>query len=381
MNVKIQSNILKDILEMGMFSINVEELQNFMELSFTKLGGSEEEAKTCARSLIASDLRGIESHGVGRLRMYVDRIRTGLIETNPPFEIVRESPTTVVVDGHHGIGMLIAPRAMSMAIEKAREFGMGAVAVRNSTHFGIDGYYPLMAVDAGMIGMSFTNARPSVTPTFSGQPKLGTNPIAFGAPTDEPFPFLYDAATSITQRGKIEVLARKNNQPSHPAWVIGSQGQTLTDPQKILDMLVTEDAALLPLGGSMEETGSHKGYGLSTIVEILSSALQSGAFLSALSGLTPEGKETRFRVGHFFMAMNVENFLPLDEFKHNIGELLRELRAARKLPGQERIYTAGEKEYYNEKEVRKNGVAINDNLKKDLLHIKEILGIQELDLA
>ncbi len=136
---------------MGMFSINVEELQNFMELSFTKLGVSEEDAKTCARILIASDLRGIESHGVGRLRMYVDRIRTGLIETNPPFEFVRESPTTVVVDGHHGIGMLIAHRAMSMAIEKAREFGMGAVAVRNSTHFGIDGYYPLMAVDAGMI--------------------------------------------------------------------------------------------------------------------------------------------------------------------------------------------------------------------------------------
>ncbi len=364
-----------------MLFIKIADLQNFMELSFRKLGVSEKNAQICAKILIASDLRGIESHGIGRLRMYVDRIHKGLIEVDPPFEIVRESPTTAVVDGHHGIGMVIAHRSMSMAIEKARLFGMGAVAVRNSTHFGIDGYYPLMAIEAGMIGMSFTNARPAVAPTFSGQPKLGTNPIAFGAPSDEAFPFLYDAATSITQRGKIEVLARKENKPSNPQWVIGSEGQTLTDSQKILDLLVSDEAALLPLGGSKEETGSHKGYCLSTVVEILSSALQSGAFLSGLSGLTSEGKETRFRVGHFFMAMNVESFLPLDEFKHNIGELLRELRTARKLPGQERIYTAGEKEYYLEKEIRQNGVAINESLKKDLQHIQEILDIQILDLA
>lgn len=364
-----------------MLMIDVEDLQRFMKLSFVKLGVREEDAEICAQILIASDLRGIESHGVGRLRMYVDRIRKGLIEINSQFEIVRESPTTAVVDGHHGIGMVIAHRAINMAIEKARQFGMGAVAVRNSTHFGIDGYYPLMAVQAGMIGMSFTNARPSVTPTFSGQPKLGTNPIAFGAPSDEAFPFLYDAATSITQRGKIEVLARKENQPANPAWVIGSRGQTLTDAREILDMLVSEEAALLPLGGAMEETGSHKGYGLSTIVEILSSALQSGAFLSGLSGLTSNGEETRFRVGHFFMAMNIENFLPLDEFKHNIGALLRELRAARKLPGHERIYTAGEKEYYNEMAVRRDGVAINDSLKKDLQHIKAVLEIEDLNLV
>lgn len=364
-----------------MLFLKVDELQNFMELSFKKLGVSAKNAQICSQILIASDLRGIESHGVGRLRMYVDRIHKGLIDIDPPYEIVRQSPTTAVVDGHHGIGMVIAHRSMQLAIEKARQYGMGAVAVRNSTHFGIDGYYPLMAIEAGMIGMSFTNARPAVAPTFSGQPKLGTNPIAFGAPTDEPFPFLYDAATSITQRGKIEVLARKDNKPSNPEWVIGSEGQTLTDSQKILDLLVTEEAALLPLGGSMEETGSHKGYSLSTVVEILSSALQSGAFLSALSGLTSDGQETRFRVGHFFMAMNVESFLPLDEFKHNIGALLRELRAARKLPGQERIYTAGEKEYYIEKEIRKNGVAINGSLKKDLQHIQDVLNIKALDLG
>jgi LDH2 family malate/lactate/ureidoglycolate dehydrogenase len=277
--------------------------------------------------------------------------------------------------------MVIAHQAMNMAIEKAKQYGMGAVAVRNSTHFGIDGYYPSMAIEAGMIGMSFTNARPSVAPTFSGQPKLGTNPIAFGAPTDEPFPFLYDAATSTTQRGKIEVLHRKDNADAYPEWVTSSDGEPLTNPEIILNKLVDRKAALLPLGGKLEASGSHKGYGLSTIVEILSSALQSGAFLSALSGLTPDGKETRFRVGHFFMVMNIENFLPLEEFKHNIGELLRELRAADKLPGCDRIYTAGEKEYYIEKEIRKNGVKVNDNLKKDLQHIKDVLNITELDLS
>ncbi len=364
-----------------MLRIAVKDLQRFMETSFIKLGVPDQDAKICAQILITSDLRGIESHGVGRLRMYVDRIRKGLIEAHSKPEIIRESPTTAVIDGNHGIGMVIAHQSMNLAISKAREYGLGAVAVRNSTHFGIDGFYPLMAVDAGLIGMSFTNARPSVAPTFSGQPKLGTNPIAFGAPTDEPFPFLFDAATSITQRGKIEVLHRENDKAAYPDWVIGADGQTLTNPDTILKLLVTEEAALLPLGGSKEESGSHKGYGLSAIVEILSSALQSGAFLSALSGLTPDGQETRFKVGHFFMAMNIESFLPLDEFKQNIGNLLRELRASKKLPGCERIYTAGEKEYYIEQEVRKNGVAINENLKKDLQHIKEVLDIKELDLV
>ena len=359
---------------------SVEELQKFMQTAFEKLGVSTQDAEICAEILITSDLRGIESHGIGRLRMYVDRIHKGLIETKSDIEIIRESPTTAVIDGQHGIGMVIARQSMQMAIDKAKQYGMGAVAVRNSSHFGIDGYYPSMAIEAGMIGMSFTNARPSVAPTFSVQPKLGTNPIAFGAPSDEAFPFLYDAATSITQRGKIEVYNRLEKE-AYPMWVVDSNGESMTNPKEILDKLVTKNAALLPLGGLEELSGSHKGYGLSTIVEILSSALQSGAFLSALSGLTPEGKETRFKVGHFFMAMNIESFLPVEEFKHNMGELLRELRASKKLPGHDRIYTAGEKEYYIEKEIRKNGVPINDNLVKDLLHVKEVLDIQDLDLT
>ena len=362
-----------------MIHLPVDELKHFIETSFRKLDVPEEDAKICADILITSDLHGIESHGIGRLRMYVDRIKSGRIEKKSALEIVKESPTTAVIDAHHGIGMVIGYHSMGLAINKAKKYGMGAVAVRNSTHFGIDGYYPLMAVKNGMIGMSFTNARPSVTPTFSTQPKLGTNPIAFGAPTDEEFPFLFDAATSITQRGKIEVLNREEK-PAYEGWVVDSEGKPMTDPQSILDGLTQDQAALLPLGGNTEALGSHKGYGLSTMVEILSSTLQSGAFLSALSGLNPDGSGARFKVGHFFMAMSIESFLPLEDFKKNIGDLLRELRASRKTPGQSRIYTAGEKEFLNKIEVRKTGVSINENLRKDILYVKQLLGITDLVL-
>jgi len=362
------------------FNLPVDDLKRFIETAFVKSGVPTEDAKICSDILITSDLRGIESHGIGRLRMYIDRINNGQIEKINSLSIVRESPTTAVVDGNHGIGMVIGFHSMNLAIKKAKEFGMGSVAVRNSTHFGIDGYYPLMAVENGMIGMSFTNARPSVSPTFSTQPKLGTNPIAFGAPTDEEFPFLFDAATSITQRGKIEVLNREEK-PAYPGWVINAEGNPMTDPKSILDGLTLDQAALLPLGGDTEALGSHKGYGLSTIVEILSASLQSGAFLSALSGLNSDGSNARFKVGHFFIAISVESFLPLDEFKKNIGGLLRELRASRKTPGQPRIYTAGEKEFLNTNKVLKTGVPINENLRKDIQYVKKLLNITDLDLG
>jgi len=362
-----------------MLHIQPDELKHFMRDAFIRLGVSENEAEISAEILITSDLRGIESHGIGRLRMYVDRIHQGLIEPVAVPEIVKESPTTAVVDGHHGIGMVIGHYSMSLAIKKAREFGMGSVAVRNSTHFGIDGYYPLMAVDAGMIGMSFTNARPSVAPTFSVQPVLGTNPIAFGAPTDEEFPFLYDAATSITQRGKIEVLHREEK-PVKAGWVVNNQGELVDDPDEVLNGLASGEAALLPLGGVGEELGGHKGYGLSAMVEIFSASLQSGAFLSALSGLDGTGNSTRFRVGHFFMAINIDNFVELQTFKKNIGDLLRELRASKKAPRQSRIFTAGEKEFISIKNVRDHGVPINENLRKDLLHVKQLLGIDLLEI-
>jgi L-2-hydroxycarboxylate dehydrogenase (NAD+) len=352
--------------------VQADVLEAFMRDVFIRLDVPEEDARICAKILIASDLRGIESHGIGRMKMYYDRIRQGVQMACTQMEIVRESPTTAVIDGHHGMGQVIGYRAMQMAIEKARMYGMGSVAVRNSAHFGIAGYYPLMAVEAGMIGMAFTNARPSIAPTFGVKPMLGTNPIAFGCPTDEACPFLFDGATSITQRGKLEVLARLEKQAPE-GWVIGQSGEPLVDSAQCLEMFGTSTAALLPLGGYGELLGGHKGYGLATIVEIFSASLQQGNFLYGLMGLDEQGQRTPNKLGHFFMAINVEAFTDLESFKNTTGEILRELRAATKQPGSDRIYTAGEKEFENERRVRTEGVVIVPNLLKEVqVMIKEL---------
>lgn len=356
--------------------IAVETLRNFMYDVFLKLGVPDEEACITADILIASDLRGIESHGIGRLKLYYDRIKQGVQFANTNFEIVRETPTTAVVDGHHGMGQVIGYKAMSLAIKKARQYGMGSVAVRNSTHFGIAGYYPLMAAKEDCIGLTVTNARPSIAPTFGVRPMLGTNPIAFGAPSDEPFPFLFDAATSITQRGKLEVLARKKK-PAPAGWVTGQKGEFLTDTDMILAGFAKETAALLPLGGPGEEMGGHKGYGLATMVEILSASLQSGAFLWDLIGFDENGQRRPNMLGHFFLAIDIAAFVDPAEFKHSTGEILRQLRAATKQPGCERIYSAGEKEYEIEKQVRQHGVAILPDLQKDILVMQKELGLSQ----
>ncbi len=209
---------------------------------------------------------------------------------------------------------------MQMAIDKARQYGMGAVAVRNSAHFGIAGYYPLMAVKAGMIGMAFTNARPSIAPTFGVKPMLGTNPIAFGCPTDEEFPFLYDAATSITQRGKLEVLARKDKMA--PAGLGHRPGWQLPDrPAAPAWMGLGRNRGPAALGRRRAKPwAGTKGYGLATIVEILSASLQTGSFLYGLIGLDEQGKAQPNCLGHFFMAMNIENFYQPGSFKKTTGD-------------------------------------------------------------
>lgn len=351
-------------------------LQQFMKDVFTGVGVPEEDAEISAQVLIASDLRGIESHGVGRLKMYYDRMKTGQHNPITRFEVVRDRAATTVVDGHHGVGMVIGYKAMNLAIEKARQFGMGSVAVRNSTHFGIDGYYALMAVKENMIGMSFTNARPSVAPTFGVQPMLGTNPIAFGAPTDEDIPFLYDGATSLIQRGKVEVYNRLDKQMPD-GWVIDDNGGFLNDPAYTLTAMTSDQASLLPLGGSGEEFSGYKGYGLAAMVEILSASLQTANFLQATTGIGKDGKLKPFGLGHFFMAVDIESFTDIAQFKKTTGDILRELRASRKAPGQARIYTAGEKEYENEIRLAKEGIEIIPQLQRDIKLMQQELGLNQ----
>jgi L-2-hydroxycarboxylate dehydrogenase (NAD+) len=350
-------------------------IEHFAQAVFVALGVPEEDAQISAKVLIASDLRGIDSHGVGRLKYYYDRILSGRHETETAMEVVKETETTALVDGHHGMGHVISYRCMQMAIDKARQFGLGAVAVRNGTHFGIAGFYPLMAAEAGMIGLTVTNARPSIAPTFGTEPMMGTNPIAFAAPTDMPYPFCLDMATSICQRGKIEV-AERAEKPVPEGWVVDPQGKPLTDPTDILARLGQARAALLPLGGAGEQFAGYKGYGLAVMVEILSAALSGGRFMRDLLGSAPDGAPRPYMLGHFFLAIDVEHFLPGDEFRRITGAILRDLQNSRRVPGEERIYVAGEKEYELEQLRRIEGIPVNANLKAELQLMRDALGIE-----
>lgn len=354
--------------------VDFDTMERFIVDVFKSVGVPEEDALVCADVLIMADKRGIYSHGVNRLkRIYYDRIKIGIQNPVTEFEIIKEGPTTAVVDGHNGMGHVISKKAMSLAMEKARHYGMGMVVVKNSTHYGIAGYYALMAANEGMIGITGTNARPSVAPTFGVENMLGTNPLTFGMPTDEDFPFVLDCATSIAQRGKIEAYAKMGKEVP-PCWVISTDGTPKTDAAEILEELTRGNCALTPLGGIGEETAGYKGYGYSTVVEILSAALSGGGFLKMLLGME-NGKPSPYRLGHFFIAVEICSFIALEEFKKTTGDILRALRASEKMPGQERIYTAGEKEHIFWLEHREKGIPINAELQKEILQMKEELGL------
>jgi L-2-hydroxycarboxylate dehydrogenase (NAD+) len=354
--------------------VDFDSLENFMVDVFKGIGVPEEDARICADVLITSDKRGIDSHGIGRLKpIYYDRIKAGTQSPKTNIEIVKDGPTTAVIDGHNGMGQVIAKKSMSLAIEKAKKMGLGMVAVRNSTHFGIAGYYLLMAIEAGMIGIAGTNARPSIAPTFGIENMLGTNPLTFGMPSDEAFPFVLDCATSITQRGKIEFYDRAEKEIP-PGWVIGEDGKTRTDTPQILKDLTAGKAALTPLGGIGEETAGYKGYGYATVVELLSAALQNGKYLKMVSGIQ-DGKMVPSYLGHFFIAINISSFIDLESFKKITGDILRSLRASKKVPGAERIYTAGEKEYFAWLERKDKGAPVNQNLQQEFITLKKELGL------
>ena len=345
-------------------------LYNFVTDAFVAVGVPRNDAVICTDVLLESDKRGIESHGVNRFKpIYIDRILDKIQKPVTEFEILRETPTTAVVDGHDGMGQVVGYKAMSMAIEKAKKYGMGMVAARNSCHYGIAGYYATMATKANMIGITGTNARPSIAPTFGVENMLGTNPLTIGLPTDEAFPFVIDCATSITQRGKLEYYARIGKSTPE-GMVIGRDGRALTNTDEILVQLNTGEAALAPLGGIGEELAGYKGYGYATVVEILSAALQKGNYLRMLTGLQ-DGKKVPYHLGHFFIAIDTEAFMGADAFKKTAGDILRELRGSQKAPGEKRIYTAGEKEWDVWQSRKDSGVPINEAVQKEFSAVRD----------
>ena len=358
-------------------SVDWKTITSFVTDAFVGYGIPRKDAEICADILLESDKRGIESHGVNRFKpIYLDRIKAGIQKPVTEFEVIKDFAATAVVDGHDGMGQVVGYKAMTMAIEKAKKYGMGMVVARNSCHYGIAGYYATMATDAGMIGITGTNARPSIAPTFGVENMLGTNPLTFGMPTDEEFPFVLDCATSIVQRGKIEYYARIGKD-TPAGQVIGRNGEALTDSVEILDDLNTGKAALAPLGGIGEDLAGYKGYGYATVVEILSAALQQGNFLRALSGIGPNKEKIPFHLGHFFIAIDTEAFMGLEAFKKTAGDILRDLRNSEKAPGAERIYTAGEKEYLVWQKRKDSGVPINDAVQKELIAVRDELGLTQ----
>ncbi len=340
--------------------IHHKDLQVFTEKVLMKMGTSEEHASCVADNLVTSNLRGIDSHGVGRLKRYVDGIRTGYIIPGAKPRVERESPVSANIDALNGLGQPAGVFGMRKAIEKALKSGVGIATVFNSNHFGFAGYYAMMALQHDLIGITMTNSEPLVVPTFSKNAMIGTNPIAFAAPTKTERPWVMDLATSVVPSGKLEVYDRLGkNIPT--GWATNERGVSTTNPTQVLTSLYQGlgEGGIFPLGGEGELHGGHKGYGLATMVEILCGVM-SGANIGRDVTFRKNGNSNHPRVGHFFMALDPSCFIDVDSFKTRMDDLINRLKNAEKAEGQSRIFVHGEKEFEEHERRARNGIPIDD---------------------
>ena len=348
-----------------------ETLHRFCMDAFQAFGFSEEEATIIQDNLLTADLYGIESHGMQRMVRYHKGIENGMINPKAVPEIVFETPVTAVIDAHEGMGQLVGHKAMTLAIEKAKQSGIGIVSVRNSNHYGIAGYYANMACKEGLMGFSCTNSEAIMVPTYGRLAMLGSNPIACAFPAD-PYNFFFDASTTVVTRGKLEIY-NKLEKPLPEGWAMDKDGHPSTDAPDVLGNIVKKNGGgIMPLGGSTEQLGSHKGYGYGMICEIFSSILSMGDTSNyCMTG----GKG---RICHGFAAVNPAFFGDPAEIKAHFSTYLQELRDAPKAEGQERIYTHGEKEVAAVKDRMENGIPVNDNTMVEMLDLANYL---KLDFA
>ena len=355
------------------FSYN--QLFNFVYQVFLKIGCIEEQAVLSTRVLLSADMRGVDSHGVARLSGYVRLWEAKRINATPHIAIIHETPSTAVVDGDAGLGLVVAPFAMHVAIEKAKQAGTGWVSVKNSNHFGIAGYHAMMALEHNMIGIAMTNASALVAPTFSVERMLGTNPVAVAIPAHNEPPFVADFATTTASNGKLEILQRKNEE-APAGWVQDSKGFSTTNAN-----VLKEGGAMLPLGGDREH-GSHKGYALGSIVDIFSGVLSGAsygpwvppfpAYVPMPLNMPGEG------LGHFFGAMRADAFRPLAEFEEHMDNWIRRFRSAKPEPRQERVLIPGDIEREIEIIRRKEGIPLFDSVVEELKEVGEKLGVKIL---
>ena len=340
-----------------------QQLFSFSKNIFLKIGCTEANAATAAKVLLSADLRGVDSHGIARLSGYIRLWEVNRITANPNISIVHETPSTATVDGDKGLGLVVAPAAMQIAISKAKNVGTGWVSVKNSNHFGIAGIHAMMALEHDMIGIAMTNASPLVAPTFSVERLLGTNPIAVAIPAGNEAPFVADFATTTAANGKLEILQRKNlDTPS--GWVQTKTGEPSTSATE-----VRNGGALLPLGGDKDH-GSHKGYMLGSIVDIFSGILSGAnygpwvppfpAYIPMPQNMPGEG------IGHFFGVMRIDAFRPAADFKFHIDNWIQRFRSAKTVAGQQRVIIPGEPEAAMELERMVSGIPLIEPVVNDL---------------
>ena len=344
-------------------------LRACMERIFEKEGFSAEDARAIADVLMQADLFGIESHGAQRLMYYHSNIRRGSVNVAAKPEVLRETPVSVLIDGHFGMGALTAQYAMRRAICKAKQTGVGIAVVRNSTHFGIAGYYTLMAEREGLASFSMTNTGPIMVPTFGREMMLGTNPMAFCMPAD-PYPFWFDASTTVVTLGKVEVYS-KRGRAMPQGWTIDGDGAPCTDAARMNKaILAGERGGILPLGGAGETHGGHKGYGLGIMVEALTGVLAQGMTSPEMCGA--HGDHTC----HFFMAFDPAMFGDPQEIRARMSAYLNALRQSERIPGCERIYTPGEKAYEAMARRLAQGVPVEENTLAEVRQIARELGVE-----
>ncbi len=347
---------------MGYVTWSYDTLNRYCMDAFAGFGFSRDEARIITDVLLLSDLFGIESHGMQRMVRYHKGIEKGMIDVHAQPEIVFETPISAVIDGHDGVGQLIGHKAMTLAIDKAKAVGMAVVTARNSNHFGIAGYYAKMACDAGLIGLAFTNSEAIMVPTYGRLAMLGSNPIALAMPA-EPYDFFYDASTTVVTRGKLEMY-NKDGKTLPEGWALDKDGHPSTDAPDVLKNIVAKNGGgIVPLGGSSEVTGSHKGYGFGMICEIFTSILSLGM----TSDQTMQG--AKGGICHGFIAINPAAFGDANAIKAHLSTYLQALRDSPKADGQTRIYTHGEKEVAAFEDRKANGIAVNDGTMAELFDL------------
>lgn len=331
--------------------VDAQTLRIFTARAFERVGVTPEDAEIAADVLVTADLRGVESHGVARLHHYLAHLKQRQVHARSHLEIVRELPTTLSIDAGNGLGLVAAYRAMELAIQRAAQYGSAAVAVRNSNHFGIAGYYAMMALPHNMIGIAMCNTSPNVVPFGGSRPMLGTNPIGWAFPCGEEPALVVDMATSGISFGKLEV-AYRTGAAIPLGWALGEDGLATTNAAEAVKV-----RRLIPLGGLVEGTG-YKGYAIATVVEALCHAL-SGAAMS-LNIMAVHGRGTQpTNTGHYFAAYRVDGFRDVDEFKRDMDQLVRTLRSCPPQPGVERVLMPGEKEHHTSVQRNRDGILLH----------------------